>query len=505
MSHAHIQDEPTTGQFQAVADTAARSALELEPERPTTKHIVAVISVLVVSALIMILNETVLTVALPNLMADFSITAATAQWLTTGFMLTMAVVIPTTGWMLQRFTTKGLFTAALLLFVIGTAMAAFAPSFAVVLLGRIVQAGGTAIILPLLMTTTLTYVPPAHRGTIMGLNSVVISVAPAIGPTISGMIVNALNWRWVFGLMLPVGVLVLLLGLVLIKTTGKTRKVPLDAFSVLLSVFAFGGIVYGLGSISALFQGSVVPVIALAIGVVALVLFTVRQVRLQRSADAALLDLRPFGVHNFRMSVIIVMIAMASMLGTVMVLPIFLQTGMGINVLTVGLIMLPGGLVQGILSPIVGRVYDKVGPRPVVIPGAILLAGGQWLLATINENSTVTTIIVLHVIFCIGMAMLMTPLMTVALGALPQNLYGHGSAIMNTLQQLSGAAGTAVLVAAMTLGAVAASSSGASEALSQVDGAQTAFIVGGVLGLVAVVCAPFVKKLPQVPVRVTVD
>ncbi len=505
MSHAHIQDEPTTGQFQAVADTAARSALELEPERPTTKHIVAVISVLVVSALIMILNETVLTVALPNLMADFSITAATAQWLTTGFMLTMAVVIPTTGWMLQRFTTKGLFTAALLLFVIGTAMAAFAPSFAVVLLGRIVQAGGTAIILPLLMTTTLTYVPPAHRGTIMGLNSVVISVAPAIGPTVSGMIVNALNWRWVFGLMLPVGVLVLLLGLVLIKTTGETRKVPLDAFSVLLSVFAFGGIVYGLGSISALFQGSFIPVVALAIGVVALVLFTVRQVRLQRSADAALLDLRPFGVHNFRMSVIIVMIAMATMLGTVMVLPIFLQTGMGINVLTVGLIMLPGGLIQGILSPIVGRVYDKVGPRPVVIPGAILLAGGQWLLATIDENSTVTTIIVLHVIFCIGMALLMTPLMTVALGALPQNLYGHGSAIMNTLQQLSGAAGTAVLVAAMTLGAVAASSSGASEALAQVDGAQTAFTVGGVLGLVAVVCAPFVKKLPRVPVRVTVD
>lgn len=505
MSHAHIQDDPATDQLQAVADSAARSALELEPERPTTKHIVAVISVLVVSALIMILNETVPTVALPNLMADFSITAATAQWLTTGFMLTMAVVIPTTGWMLQRFTTKGLFTAALLLFVIGTAMAAFAPTFAVVLLGRIVQAGGTAIILPLLMTTTLTYVPPAHRGTIMGLNSVVISVAPAIGPTISGVIVNALNWHWVFGLMLPVGVVVLVLGLVLIRTTGETRRVPLDFFSVLLSVVAFGGIVYGLGSISALFQGSWVPVLALAIGAVALVLFTVRQVRLQRTTDAALLDLRPFGVHNFRVSVIIVMIAMATMLGTVMVLPIFLQTGMGINVLTVGLIMLPGGLIQGVLSPVIGRVYDKVGPRPVVIPGAILLAGGQWLLATVNENSTVATIIVLHVIFCIGMAMLMTPLMTVALGALPQKLYGHGSAIMNTLQQLSGAAGTAVLVAAMTLGAVAASSGGASEALAQVAGAQTAFVVGGVLGLVAVVCAPFVKKLPPVPTRVTVD
>ena len=278
------------------------------------------------------------------------------------------------------------------------------------------------------MTTTLTYVPVQHRGTIMGLNSVVISVAPAIGPTLSGIVVSALGWRWVFGLMLPIAAAVLLLGLVLIKTTGATRRVPMDAFSVVLSAFAFGGIVYALASISALFQGSWAPVVALVVGLVALVLFVTRQLRLQRSSGSALLNLRPFGVPNFRVSVVVVMIAMATMLGTVMVVPIFLQTGLGFDVLTVGLILLPGGLVQGVLSP--------------VVPGAILLAGGQWWLSTVDADATAGLVVAMHVVFCVGMAMLMTPLMTVALGALPRELYGHGSAIMNTLQQLAGAAGT---------------------------------------------------------------
>ena len=210
------------------------AARAVEPERVSPKRVAAVIAALVLSALIMILNETVLTVALPNLMADLSIQATTAQWLTTGFMLTMAVVIPTTGFMLQRFTTKSLFVAAMLLFIVGTALATIAPTFAVLLIARIIQAGGTAIILPLLMTTTLTSVPVQHRGTVMGLNSVVISVAPAIGPTLSGAIIDSFNWRWVFGLMIPVAIIVFLFGAFAIKTGKETREAPLDVLSVIL-------------------------------------------------------------------------------------------------------------------------------------------------------------------------------------------------------------------------------------------------------------------------------
>jgi len=480
MSDVQLREENLAGTFPPAIET----------ERATGR-VGPVIAVLVLSALIMILNETVLSVALPSIMGDFEVAAGTAQWLTTGFMLTMAVVIPTTGYLLQRFTSRTLFTAALVLFLAGTVLAGVAPTFAVILLGRIVQACGTAIILPLLMTTTLTSVPVEKRGAVMGLNSVVISAAPAIGPTASGVIVDALGWRWVFGLMLPLAAIALLVGLILIKTTNDVTRPRLDIGSVVLSAFAFGGIVYGLASIEALLDGGLAPVVALVVGVLALVVFVRRQTRLQ-SAGSVLLDLRPFSVPTFRISVIIVMVAMATMLGTVVVLPIYLQAGLGVSVLTTGLLMLPGGLVQGLLSPFVGRLYDKVGPRPIVIPGAVLLCGGQWLLSTIGAGSALGTVVAWHVVFCVGMSMLMTPLMTVSLSALPRELYAHGSAIMNTLQQLAGAAGTALLVAAMTIGAAAASGS-----ISQIQsvGTQHAFVLGGCIGLIAVIAAPFVKRL----------
>ncbi|MEU1898952.1 DHA2 family efflux MFS transporter permease subunit [Nocardiopsis dassonvillei] len=455
----------------------------------STRGVTSIIAVLAVSALIMILNETVLSVVLPQLMEDFRVAATTAQWLTTGFMLTMAVVIPTTGFLLQRFTARTLFTAALVLFAAGTALAAAAPGFTVMLLARVVQACGTAIILPLLMTTTLTTVPVAHRGTVMGLNSVVISVAPAIGPTVSGLIADSLGWRWVFGLMLVVSLTALAVGLVFVRTPNQTRRAPLDVLSVVLSALGFGGLVYGLASVGAVVEGARAPVLALAVGAVALVLFAVRQRRLRRK-DAALLDLRPFAVPAFRVSLAIVAVCMATMLGTVVVLPIHLQNGLGVGILSTGLLLLPGGLVQGVLSPVIGRVYDRVGPRPLVIPGALLLCGGQWWLSTVDTDTGPGTVVAMHVVFCVGMAMLMT----LSLGSLPRPLYGHGSAIMNTLQQLAGAAGTALFVAAMSFGAATAAGS-VGPAQAQALGTQDAFALGGCLGVVAVLCAPFVRRL----------
>jgi MFS transporter, DHA2 family, lincomycin resistance protein len=485
-THAHMTDVQTRP-----PSTAEQWPETMDPER-VTGRVGAVIAVLVLAAMIMILNETVLSVALPPLMADFSVGAGTAQWLTTGFMLTMAVVIPTTGYLIQRFTTRALFAAALLLFLAGTALACIAAGFPMLLGGRIVQAAGTAMILPLLMTTTLTSVPIAHRGTVMGLNSVVISVAPAIGPTISGVLVDSLGWRWLFGLMLPVAAVVLLIGLAAIRTTGERRSAPLDVPSVVISAVAFGGLVYGLASAEALLDGALVPLVALVVGVVGLILFVRRQRVLQR-VDAALLDLRPFAVRTFSISVAIVVVCMATMLGTVVVLPIYLQAGLGLSILTTGLLLLPGGLVQGVLSPIVGRLYDSVGPRPLVIPGALFLCGGQWWLSTVGQDTGLALIVAMHVAFCIGMAMLMTPLMTLSLGSLPRSRYAHGAAIMNTLQQLAGATGIALFVAALTIGAAGAAGGAV---LALVDGTQDAFVLGGCLALGAVVCAPLVRRLP---------
>ncbi|GAA1319683.1 MDR family MFS transporter [Nonlabens tegetincola] len=451
----------------------------------------AVISILAVSAFVMILNETVLSVALPPLMAEFGVGATTIQWLTTGFLLTMAVVIPTTGYLLGRFSVRALFITALLLFIAGTALAACSPNFGVMLVARIIQAGGTAIVMPLLMTSTLTLVAPQHRGTVMGLNSIVISVGPAIGPTLSGAVIEALSWRWVFGLMVPIAALALVVGLFLMPALGGGRKAPLDLPSVALSLLGFGGVITAVSTASDLATGSLVPPITLAVGVVALVVFALRQTRLQRDGDRALLDLRPFRERNFTLSVTALTIAFGVMLGTVVVLPIYAQSGLGLSVLATGLILLPGGITQGALSPLVGRVYDMVGPKPVVIPGILVVCAAQWWLSTVGPDTTSGRLIAMHMTFSAGMALVQTPLMTHAMTSLPMPLYGHGSAILNTLQQLAGALGTAALIGALVVGA---SLSGVSGAAAQVAGAQLAFAVGGSVTVAAVVCACFITR-----------
>ena len=486
MSHAPTPTAPTP--------TSSRRG----PDTPTGR-VGPVIAVLVIAAFVMILNETVLSVALPPLMQEFSVPATTAQWLTTGFMLTMAVVIPTTGFLIRRFSTRGLFGTALALFLVGTVVAALAPSFALVLLARVVQAGGTAIILPLLMTTTLTSVAPQHRGTIMGLNSIVISVGPAVGPTLSGIVVDLAGWRSIFWVMLPIAALTLVAGALTLRANGETARARMDVWSVALSAVAFGGIVYALASIGAVLEGAWIPLAAAVIGVAALVMFARRQGALSRSAREPLLSLRPFAVPTFRTAVLVVMMCMATMLGAVIVLPIYLQDARGVSVLATGLLLLPGGLIQGIISPIAGRLYDRIGAAPVLIPGAVLLAGGQWMLATIGADTPLWLVVVLHVVFCAGMAALMPVLMTMSLSSLPREQYPYGSAIVNTLQQLAGAAGTALFVAALTIGAALAADGGTGASDALVAGTRGSFVVGGILGLVAFVAVFFLRPRREAP------
>ena len=462
------------------------------------KQLIGIIGALALGAFLMILNETVLTVALPSIMADYGVSAAAGQWLTTGFLLTMAVVIPTTGFLLQRFPLRGLFVFALASFIVGLLLAVVAPTFAVLLVARILQAVGTAIVLPLLMTTTLTLIPLQHRGMVMGLNSIVISVGPAIGPTVSGVIVNALSWHWIFAAMLPLAIVILVLGVLFIKVPSATRKVPVDAVSVVLSALAFGGLVYAISIFGDVLDSPALPLVSAAIGLAALALFVDRQIRLARTGKE-LLNLRPFTNRTFSLSVAMIMIAMGTLIGTVVILPIFLQNGSGLSTLMIGMMLLPGGLIQVVIGPIFGRVFDRHGPRPVLIPGALLLAAGQWLFTTIDPDTALGLIIAFHTIFSVGLAMLMTGLLSAALSEVPLKLYSHGSAIFNTGQQLGGAIGTTIFVTVMS--AIAAGEIEAGSALLDglFDGAHVAFLIGGILASLGVVFALFIKAAPKRP------
>ena len=454
-----------------------------------------VIALLLSATFVVILNETIMSVAIPKLMDDLHIDALAAQWLSTAFMLTMAVVIPVTGFLLQRFSTRAVFIAAMSLFSAGTLLAGLAPGFGILVVARVVQASGTAIMLPLLMTTLMTLVPPASRGRTMGNVSIVISVAPAIGPTISGIILNYLSWRWMFLIVLPIALVMLLIGMRFVENVTVTRKVTIDVFSVILSALGFGGLLYGLSQVGAPGSASASTTlwVALGVGTVALAAFIVRQLLLQRR-DRALLDLRTFRSPIFTVAIVLMALATAAMFGVIIVLPLYLQHVLHLDTLATGLLVLPGGLVMGVVAPLVGRAYDRFGPRVLVVPGSVLVSAALWALTMVTENTAPALVLVAHVTVSIGLALMFTPLFTAGLGAVPPRLYSHGSAILGTVQQVAGAAGTALLVAILSARTATLAASGATLDAATAGGVRAAFLAGAMISLLGVVGAFFIRK-----------
>lgn len=423
------------------------------------KNAYMAIYVLLAAAFMAILNETVMSVAIPVVKADLNISATTAGWLTTSFLLTMAVVIPVTGFLIASVRFRTLFAISQGLFVVGTLIGAFAPGFAIVLLARVVQASGTAVLLPLLMTTVLNVVPEHERGRMMGRMSIVIAVAPAIGPTVSGFILEIANnnWHALFDTMLPLGLLVLVVGVILVPNIEENSAKPIDILSVFLSAGAFGPLVYALSRVGAEF--SLIDGILCAAGIVLLVLFIMRQRRLA-PRNRALLDLRTFRTKSFTLSTTILTFGFMLMFGVIIILPLYLNLR-GVDVKTIGLIVMPGPLVMGLMGPAVGRLFDSYGPRPLAIPGSIVLALGLFGLGFISASTPLWWIVACHIVLEIGLGLLFTPLFTFGLGDLPKRLYPDGSAIMNTLQQVAGAVGTALFVALSAVIATGLSGTGA--------------------------------------------
>lgn len=484
---------------------AAPENQKLAPAARTT------ILVLLVAAFVVILNETIMNVALPRLQETFGVTADTVQWLVTAFMLTMAVVIPTTGFLLRRLSIRTAFILAMALFSSGTLIAALAPVFGVLVFGRIIQATGTAIMMPLLMTTVLDIVPPAKRGVMMGNVSIVISVAPAIGPTISGLILQYMQWRMIFFVVLPIALVALVLGARMLgRLPQETEQsaTPLSLPSLLLAIPGFGLLVYGLSALggghgaestTAAAGPGATPFVALGVALVCLTVFTLMQLRLQRN-DRALLDLRPFSYRPFTVSLLLMVMAMVALFGVIILLPMYLQTVRGLDPLATGLLLLPGGLLMGLLAPFVGRAYDKVGPRPLMIPGGALLVMVLAGYTQLTAQTPVWMLVVAHLAMSLSFALLFTPAFTTGLNPLPHHLHSHGSAVLSTLQQLGGAAGTALLVGIMASGTGAAMAAGAGEIDAAVQGYQAGFLAAtffaaGVFALTFLMRKPVYEEL----------
>lgn len=474
------------------ADTGSVPQASTAPLIP--RKDMAVIWVLLAAAFVAILNETTMGMAIPHLINDLGIDALAAQWVTSAFMLTMAVVIPTTGFLLRRFTTRQMFLGALALFSAGTLLAIFSTGFAMLIVARVIQASGTAILMPLLMTTIMNLVPPAARGRMMGRVSIVMSLAPAIGPTLSGFLLDHFNWRSIFVVVLPIAIAAMIIGWRWLTNVGETTHAKIDALSVVLSAFGFGGLVFGLSQIGAIAEsgGSWGPMaVAMGVGVVGLVLFLARQVKLQQH-DNALLDLRIFRSRGFSLAMIQMFLLSLAFFGSITVVPLYLQKALGLPSAEAGLLVLPGALAMGLLGPVIGRIYDAKGTRVLLIPGAILASAMLWMYSTVTVDTSIWQILIMQTLLSVGLALSFTPLFTAALASLTPKFYSYGSAVIGTVQQVAGAAGIAVMMAIFT--AIVTAGGGTEVPAAVASGSRTAFLIGAVIASVTIVGAFFIRK-----------
>ena len=460
--------------------------------RPTTPP---VIRWLVLATFVVILNETIMINAIPRLMADLEVSAQAAQWLSTAFMLTMAAVIPVTGWFLQRVTTRAAFATAMGVFLTGTALAAAAPTFEVLLAARVVQAGGTAVMMPLLMTTLMTVVPEHDRGRVMGNVTLAMSVAPALGPAVSGVVLGLGSWRLLFVVVLPVAIAITVVGLRRLEDVGETQPGAIDWLSVVAAAAGFGGLVFGLSRFGA---GSVLGAVAVVVaGLVLVAAFVARQLWLQRHG-VPLLDLRTLRHRTFTLSLALMSVAFMAMMGSMILLPLYLQDVRGLSALQTGLLVMPGGLAMGLLGPTVGRVFDRLGGRPLVVPGSLGIAAALVVFTQVGQATPYAVLLLGHVLLMVSLAAVFTPVFTLGLGAVPMHLYSHASSLLGTLQQVAAALGTALVVTVMSVRAAALAGRGVEETGALLGGMRWAFAVGAALSVVVVVLA---VALPGRPAR----
>ena len=445
---------------------------------------------MLVAGFVGLFSETSLNIALDQLGALFNVGETTVQWLATGYFLTLAILIPVTGILMQKFTTRKMFFTAIILMLVGTVIAVFAPVFWVLVLARVVQAAGLAISLPLTQNVIFTIFPPNKRGAAMGAMGLVMLAGPALGPTIAGLILDTLTWQWIFGVTLPFLVFSFVMALKFLPNVNEIRNVKIDILSVILSTLAFGGIVYGVSTAGELGWTGTTVLVSIAVGLVALVLFCVRQTKM----EVPVLNLKTFKYPAFVLGVVMSFITFYNMLSLLVVLPMFMQLSLLFAAFVSGLVLLPGSLLNCILAPVIGKAYDKYGPRAVITPGTVLVVIGYVLYATYDVNTPMWAMIVTHIVWMLGVGMVLASTQTNTLNSLPREYYPDGIALTQTVQQVAGAIGIAVMVSLLAATKSSELANGVALPEATASGATVVFIVGLVLAVINFILSLFMKK-----------
>ena len=402
--------------------------------------------VLLLGGFLSILNQTLLNVALSKFMGVFDVSATTVQWLATGFMLVNGVLIPVTAFLMKRFSTRQLFISSMLLLLIGSLFCSIAPNFTVLLIGRMIQAAGAGIIMPLMMSVAMFIFPPEKRGSAMGLLGLAMIFAPAIAPTLSGFVIEYVSWRWLFIGLIPLVGIVILLAFKYLINISEGSKAELDVLSVILSTIGFGLVLYGFSNAGSHGWDDALVLTSIIAGILVLVLFTTRQLR----ASDPFLNVRVFQNKTFTMTSLINIIVTMMLYADMILLPIYLQDGRGFTAFDAGLLLLPGAIINAFLSPVTGKWYDRFGAKPLFIIGLIFVIPSMWIVTDLTENTTFLFLMIRTIFLRIGLSFITMPLNTAGLNALPKEHVTHGTAVNNTVRQIAGAIGTAVVVTIYT-------------------------------------------------------
>ena len=402
--------------------------------------------VLLIGTFCTVLNQTLLTTAFPALMKAFDISASSVQWLTTGFLLVNGIMIPISAWLINKFSSKKLYLSAMTIFLIGTITCFVAPNFSTLLIGRLIQAAGVGISMPLLQNIMLSIFPPEKRGSAMGMAGIVIGLAPALGPTLSGWIIDHYTWRDLFGMVIPIVILVLVLATFLMKSVIQLSNPSIDILSALLSTIGFGSLLYGFSSVGNDGWGSVKVIGFLVVGVIVIGLFVWRQLHLEHP----FLELRVFKSPIFTIAAILSGVVNMAMVGAEMVLPLYIQNIRGESAFHSGLMLLPGALFMGLMMPITGSIFDKYGAKRLAISGMLILTAATLPFAFLTSETPIAMIVILYAMRMFGISMVMMPVTTSGMNALPMNLISHGTAVNNTFRQVASSIGTAILISVLT-------------------------------------------------------
>ncbi len=451
-----------------------------------------IVSVMLISAFVAILNQTLLNTALPHIMRGLKVDENTSQWLITGFMLVNGVMIPLTAYLMDRIKTRPLYLSAMGTFLIGSIVAAIAPNFGVLMTARVIQAIGAGVLMPLMQFTLFTLFSRERRGFAMGLAGLVIQFAPAIGPTFTGLIIDHVSWRVPFIIIVGIALVALIFGFIFISSYNDTKKTKLDKRSIVYSTLGFGMMLYAFSSAGSLGFSSPVIICTLIISVLIILVF----VRRQLSISNPLLNLKVFCF-----STITSMIVMMSMVGPALLIPLYVQNALALSALLSGLVIMPGAIINGLMSVFTGSFYDKYGPRPLIITGFIILTICTFLLCFLKADTSYTYLIVIYAIRMFAVSLLMMPINTAGINALKNSDISHGTAIMNFGRVMAGSLGTALMVTFMSMGSKwlgsTIATSGSKEMIQRqtvAAGVDVSFALVTVFVVIAFCFALFIKE-----------